>query len=231
MEPGHSDSLVKRMEDWGYYLLPKSHPDSPGYSGLLVAIRDKPTMMHFDPEEIHLRIRDVREEASWVTLSLEPFFHQSTPVCASCVRLHDRIGKETRFFTFGGALRAEMIPGETVYALTSPAPILACTPRLGTVADDLAAETEELIARQEAKWGRDEHGFARQLAYADPLQLYLAVVQTLLQHLESSSAMHQQYEALHHTLRLEKEWLIANDEWPVRPVSLDEVLPPPAEAR
>jgi hypothetical protein len=33
-------SLLGLMKDWGYYLLPRSHPDSPGYSGLLVAIRE-----------------------------------------------------------------------------------------------------------------------------------------------------------------------------------------------
>jgi hypothetical protein len=40
------------MENQGYYLLPKFHPHSPGYTGLLVAIRERPTGMHFDPESI-----------------------------------------------------------------------------------------------------------------------------------------------------------------------------------
>jgi hypothetical protein len=32
-------SVLELMKNWGYYQLAKPHPDSPGYSGLLVAIR------------------------------------------------------------------------------------------------------------------------------------------------------------------------------------------------
>ena len=58
------------MENWGYYLLPKSHWNSPGYTGLLVAIRADPSRMHYDPQSIRLRLRDKHGEATWMTFGL-----------------------------------------------------------------------------------------------------------------------------------------------------------------
>jgi hypothetical protein len=45
-------SLLRQVAGWGYYLLPRSHPHSPGHPGLLIAIRQKPTEKHFDPQSI-----------------------------------------------------------------------------------------------------------------------------------------------------------------------------------
>jgi hypothetical protein len=66
-------SILHRMEHWGYYLLPKSHRESPGYTGLLVAIRETPTREHFDPESIRLRIIEEGKETSWATFRSDLF--------------------------------------------------------------------------------------------------------------------------------------------------------------
>jgi hypothetical protein len=157
-------SVLELMKDWGYYPLAKPHPDSPGYSGLLVAIRKEPTSKHFDVQMLRLRLRDEHGRAksrAFIWLSpLEGTGH----VCPGAVTLEDRSGKQVDFFTFGGALETTSGPGEIVYSLRSPAPVLELTTPEETVPDQLAIETEELLGRIGVKWGEDEEGFNQRLA-------------------------------------------------------------------
>ncbi|MDH4138431.1 MAG: hypothetical protein OEW09_17190, partial [Anaerolineae bacterium] len=142
-------SILQVMENWGYYLLPKPYPHSPGYTGLLVAIRKIPTEKHFDPQTIRLRLRDKYDQAKWTTLWLhspqELPIKASVHVCPGEVMLRDRTDKRVDFFVFGGSLEAVSVPGETVYSLRSPAPILWLTDDPETVPDQLASETQVLI--------------------------------------------------------------------------------------
>jgi hypothetical protein len=161
-------SILHLMENWGYYFLPKSHPDSPGFTGLLVAIRKQPTEKHFDPQAMRLRLRDKYNEAKWTTLGLhsplELPIKASIHVCPGEAMLRDRTDKRVNFFVFGGSLEAVSVPDETVYSLRSPAPILKLTDDRESVPDQLAAETEALIGELEVRSGSDEEGFARRLA-------------------------------------------------------------------
>lgn len=100
-----TEAIAEYMVGWGYRTLPKHHMDSPGYSGLVVAIRPELTLQHFDPQRISLTIQDEGGEATQRTLSwLTPggdFFR----VCAGTIALRDRHGRAAEFFTFGGRLQ------------------------------------------------------------------------------------------------------------------------------
>jgi hypothetical protein len=217
--------LLQQMEHWGYYLLPKSHPDSLGYTGLLVAIREKPTGMHFDPVTLHLRLRQ-DEQARWGTLGLESAVEKSTFVCPGRVILRDRKLKEVEFFTFGGSLEALSVPAESVYSLRSPAPILAVTEMLESPADQFAFDTEVMLARFNAKWGLDEEGFERRLAQVTATQFYLANFHAILQRYEKSRALREQHHHFYHVLLKEKKWLEDANEWPSVPPMLETLLSP-----
>lgn len=97
-------SPLELMQNWGYYLLPKSHRDSPGYAGLLVAIRQQPTGEHFDPRRLHLRLRDVKGIVEWRTLDWLTPLEASAHACPGRLILRDRFDKSVEFFTFGGSL-------------------------------------------------------------------------------------------------------------------------------
>ena len=220
-------SVLELMRNWGYYLLPKPHDDSPGYSGLLVAIRKQPTGQHFDPQTIHLCLRDEKGIARWRAPSwIMPLKEPARRVCPGRVILRDRHDKSVEFFTFGGSLEVTSGPGEFIYALRSPAPILELTAQQETAPDLLAFETESLIGEMEAKWGRDEEGFHQRLAGLDPLQFYLASLQSILLHYERAQALEKTYHAFHERLLQEKAWLVAQDLWPTEPRTLDEMLAP-----
>lgn len=145
-------SVLELMKHWGYFPLPKPHPDSPGYSGLPVAIREQPTGKHFDLQTLHLRLRDEKGLARWRTLSwLSPLQAGTDHACAGLITLRDRSDKRVDFFTFGGTLEETSAPGEIVYALRSPAPVLELTAHDETVPDQLASETELLMGEMEER--------------------------------------------------------------------------------
>jgi hypothetical protein len=224
-------SILQFMEKWGYYLLPKSHPDGPGYTGLLVAIRKQPTEKHFDPQTMRLRLRDKHNEATWTTLGLhspvELPIEASLHACPGEVILRDRTDKRVNFFIFGGSLEAVSVPGETAYSLRSPAPILQLTDDPESVPDQLASETEALIGELRVRWGSDEKGFDRRLAQVDPFQFYLATLQAILSRYERDhhtleEAFHEFYLALRH----EKGRLMERGQWPATLPTLGELLAP-----
>lgn len=218
----NEQSIFHRMEQWGFFLLPKSHPKSPGYTGLLVAIRKEPTEMHFDPASLHVRLSQ-KELAVWNTLGLRPASKKSVPVCPGRVILLDHKGKETEFFTFGGSLEALAVPGETVYSLRSPAPILTVTSALESAADQFTFETEDMLARYAAQWGLNQEGFDRRLARVDAAEFYFASLQAILLRLEQSRTLREVYHHLYCVLIKEKKWLEDTNQWPFMLISLDEL--------
>ncbi len=226
-------SILQVMANWGYYLLPKPHPQSPGYTGLLVAIRKEPTGKHFDPQSMRVWLRllhDEHEEVRWTTLWIdspkELPIRGSIHVCPGRVVLRDRRDKRVSFFVFGGSLEAVSVSGETVYSLRSPAPILQISENLESVPDQLAFGTEELMGELQVKWGLDEEGFARRQAQVDPFQFYLAALHSILARYDQDRALQETFHEFHLALRNEKKWLMERGKWPTTPPKLEELLAP-----
>jgi hypothetical protein len=117
------------VRDLGYQLLPRTHRDSPGGSGLVVALRKEPTGKHFDPKAIRVRLRDVHGVAKQRSLSLLSQAPDSDRVCPGRVILTDRMDKRVEFFTFGGSLQVISAPDAQVYALRSSAPFSNWSPK------------------------------------------------------------------------------------------------------
>lgn len=219
-------SLLELMQHWGYYLLPKSHRDSPGYTGLLVAIEQQPTGKHFAPHRLRLRLQDAKGVVKWRTLDWFTLLEASAHACPGRLILRDRSDKSVEFFTFGGSLEVISGPDKTVYSLHSPAPILELTDRSETVPNQLAAETESLMGEIEVRWGSNEEGFNRRLTEVAPLRFYLASLQSILLHYERAQALEQAYHEFYDALRQEREWLVAEGLWPTSPPVLEDLLAP-----
>ncbi len=218
-------SLLELMRDWGYYLLPQSHHDSPGYTGMLVAIREQPTGKHFDPKALYLPLRD-EGVAKWTKLRWSSPPTDSNHVCPGRVILSDRVDKLVEFFTFGGSLEVASGAGEMVCSLRSPAPVLELIAQQETIPDQLASETEALMGKIKAKWKLGDKGFNRRLAEVDPLQFYLATLQSILLQYERSPTLEEIYHKCRDALLREKEWLVAKDLWPTNPPRLEHLLAP-----
>jgi len=219
-------NFLQKMENWGYYLLPKFHPNSPGYTGLLVAIRETPTKQHFDPELIHLRLSDEDGLVRSVTLKLKPSFSRPSHICPGRVVLYDRKDKRVHFYTFGGSLETISVPNETVYFLHSPGSILEITSDLRSVPDQLAFEVEALLGECQAKWGSNDNGFACRLAQIDPLQFYQTSLQTILTRYQQYRALRRSHLEFYSSLLKEKEWLAQAGQWPVTLSLLEDLFDP-----
>ena len=220
-------SLLRQVSNWGYYLLPRSHPHSPGHPGLLIAIRQTPTEMHFDPETVQLHLCGSDGSSEAVTLTLTSSLHGSSRVCPGMVILHDRVDKRADFFVFGGSLEASFSPGETVYSLYSTAPILPVTEDGQGFSDQLAFETQAMIGRLQAGWGAYDKAFEQRLAQVDPVELYLACLQSIWQRYEKAPALRHSFPRFYADLAQERQWLAQAQQWPAHPVGLDDLLAPP----
>ncbi len=223
-------SLFNLMRDWGFYLLPKSHQDSPGYQGLIVAIREKPSQSHFNPEVVRLQIGlSGAPGQKWETLRLNPLFHGNRPMYPGFITLLDNAGRQQQFFTFGGSIEVTQQDGETIYLLRSPAPILLIgnpVIEVEEVSEAFAEGFHTMLAQAHAWWKLDDQGFADRLMQTDPMQLYLACVSDLLAKYESNVEMGRHAHGFVRQLTSERQWLQESGRWPLYTPSVKTLLSP-----
>lgn len=149
----------------------------------------------------------------------------SRVICPGPIAIQGRSGQRATFFVFGGSLEArDENANEKVYSLRSSAPVLELTSEKSTTADQLTAEVEALWARLQISWNLDDEAFWRQLTKIDSFRLFVATIQTVLDHDKQIPDLHtsQQRQALHHALQQEKSWLQETGRWPEPAPSLAE---------
>jgi hypothetical protein len=122
--PAAAASLLANL---GFRLVPPDRSPSAGWH-LLVALRERPSFRHFDPELVSYYAPAGRG-AELVTLRRTPSGVPGPDADAVALWGHvhviDRIPVENRFLTFGGRIRvAEIDSCLTVVDLASPAPIV-----------------------------------------------------------------------------------------------------------
>ena len=99
--------------------------DPPDDGHLVVALREAPTLRHFDPESLSF-YGPAGDGAALVSVGrLRPGEVREHPVLWGHVHVVDRVPVENRFLTFGGTLRMAGLPGGLTLAyLRSPAPVV-----------------------------------------------------------------------------------------------------------
>ncbi len=172
-----------RLADLGFLAGPDL-PDRPGPAFLLVALRDRPTLRHYDPERVEFwvteRGRGVRRSLLRTTrLPLDEEFSWGM------IRLYDRLGITNEYLGFGGHLSAAEVDGATIAVFTSPAPMLRRGGHSqiwdeGT--DELAAFFARLVAAVDV-----QPALEASIADADPLVRYAAFVSHLVRRYRSSA--------------------------------------------
>ena len=100
-----------RLADWGF-LAHADLPDGEGDAYLLVALRDRPTYRHFDPERIDLWVtrsgRGTRLQIDRSTPRPRPAFSWGT------IAIVDRLGVSNEYVVFGGRLTSSHVNGMSV---------------------------------------------------------------------------------------------------------------------
>ena len=178
-------SAVTMLTDLGFLARPDL-PDRPGPAYLLVALRDAPTLRHYDPEAVEYWIseggRGVRQ-----TLTRETRLPIDSEFSWGLIRIVDRLHVTNEYLTFGGRLTADAIDGVVIAVFTSPAPLLrrgGHSQGWDRGADNLGAYFARLMVPVDYA-----AGFERRVARADPISRYAAFLADTMARYRASSVL------------------------------------------
>jgi hypothetical protein len=163
-------SAAPALADLGF-IASSDPPDRPGPAYLLVAIREKPTLLHYDPESIDYWVSEGGRGTAR-TLTRETRLPIETDFSWGLIRIVDRLLVTNAYLAFGGRLSAAVVDGAVVSVFTSPAPLLrrgGHSQGWDQGADSVGAFFSRfLLAVDYAP------GFEARVARADPLTRYAA---------------------------------------------------------
>ncbi len=137
---------AQRLARLGFLVINGSSPATPGGAQLIVALRDQPTLEHFDPEIVqHWDAQRGKGKIVDVTRATPLPVHR--PFSWGTIRATDRLEVYNSFLTFGGDLVADRVDAhQVVCVFRSPAPIVRWTGHSQDV-DPLAGEIGAFFAR------------------------------------------------------------------------------------
>jgi hypothetical protein len=201
-DPIAPTDAARHLADWGFL----AHPDLPDTAGdayLLVALRDKPTLRHFDPERVEVWVsrgsRGERLEISRVTHGSESAFSWGP------IEIVDRFGISNEYVSFGGHLTIAEVGDMTVVILVSSAPILrrgGHSQGWDEAAVDLAAFFGRVMIAIDY-----QPGFEARMAEATPLARYGAFIADTIARYRDAPALRAMHPALWALLGAEDERL------------------------
>ena len=187
-----------QLADWGF-VAHADLPDGAGDAYLLVALRDRPTLRHFDPERIELWVtrggRGTPLEITRSTPELDLQFSWGT------IAIIDRLSVSNEYVVFGGRLTSSRVNGMTVVTFVSPVPILrrgGHSQGWDEAAVDLAAFFGRVMIAVDYV-----PGFEAQMSAADPIARYAAFLTDSLARYEAAPALRQEHPTLWTLLRSE----------------------------
>jgi hypothetical protein len=115
-------AAAERLADLGFLAGPDL-PDRPGPAFLLVALRETPTMRHYDPERVEYWMSS-HDRGTRATLTRDTPMPLDTEFSWGLIRLVDRVPVTNEYLTFGGHLSVAPVDDASVAVFTSPAPLL-----------------------------------------------------------------------------------------------------------
>jgi hypothetical protein len=185
----HSGPLVSSdanelLANLGFLLVPGAPLDH-GPSYLLIALRPRPTLAHFDPERIECWAVERGNAANAV---LEwPLAPGSSAFSWGTIRIVDRLRAENRFISFGGTLTVSRDLDVHAALFRSDAPILALGGHSGS-ADPIAVHVAAFLARLRGAAGYDSPA-KRAADELTPIGLYAAFLSKALEVYEGEQSV------------------------------------------
>jgi hypothetical protein len=196
-------SAAESLADLGFLASPDL-PDRPGPAFLLVALRETPTLLHFDPEAITYWVSE-GDRGVLRTLTRQTPLPIDGDFAWGLIRITDRLHVTNEYLTFGGRLRAAAIGGVVIAVFTSPVPILrrgGHSQAWDPGADNLGAYFARLMVPVDYT-----PGFERRVARADPTTRYAAFIADAMDRCRTSPALRAGQPRLWSLLRTEERRL------------------------
>jgi hypothetical protein len=163
---------ARRLAPWGFLADPDL-PDRPGPASLVVALRERPTLRHYDPEVVEFwATHDGR--GAHETITRDTALPLAARVSWGPIRILDRLNETNAYLGFGGRCDADRIDGAVIVAFTSSAPILrrgGHSQGWDEGADAVGAFFGRLLVTVDYV-----PGFEERLAEATPLARYAAFI-------------------------------------------------------
>jgi hypothetical protein len=200
---GAADSLA----DLGFLANP-DFPDRPGPAYLLVAMRESPTLRHYDPEAVEYWVsaggRGVRR-----TLTRSSRLPIDTEFSWGLIRIVDRLKVTNEYLTFGGRLFVGLVDGAVLAVFTSPAPIFrrgGHSQAWDQGADSLGAFFSRFLLAVDYV-----PGFEALAADADPVTRFAAFVADTMDRYRASPMLRSEQPDLRRLLDAEERRLRTSD--------------------
>ncbi len=163
---------ARHVAQLGFLNVNGTAPQAPGGANLVVALRERPTLEHFDPERVeHWMAAAGRGRPGEITRKTP--LPVERPFAWGTIRVVDRLDVFNSFLTFGGTVRAvEWEATTTLVVLSSHAPILRSSGHSQAV-DLSTGEVGAFFARMMIPIDFTP-GAEQQIASADPMTVYAA---------------------------------------------------------
>jgi hypothetical protein len=211
--PLHLDpaSAAPLMADLGFRAS-SDLPDRPGPAFLMVALREAPTLHHYDPESVEYWVteagRGVRR-----SLTRETRLPIDTDFSWGMIRIVDRLHVTNEYLTFGGRLSAARVDDVVIAAFVSPAPLLrrgGHSQGWDRGADSLGAYLGRFLRAVDYA-----PGFEDRAARADPVTRYAAFLVDAMDRYRASTLLRVEQPELWNLLQVEERRLRADHpvEW------------------
>jgi hypothetical protein len=172
---------AQRLAPWGFLADPDL-PDRPGPASLILALRDRPTLRHYDPEVVEFwSTEDGRGAHETITRTTR--VPLTIGVSWGEIRILDRLGESNGYFSFGGRCDADLLDDTLIVAFTSSAPILrrgGHSQGWDDGADAVGAFFGRLLVTVDYV-----PGFEERLAQSTPLARYAAFIRDEVAHQHS----------------------------------------------
>lgn len=182
-------------------------PDRPGPAYLVVALRDVPSLRHYDPEAVEYWVSD-GGRGVLRSLTHETALPVDTEFSWGLIRIVDRLRVTNEYLTFGGRLSAARVDGVVIAIFSSPAPLL----RRGGHSQmwDRGAESVGAFLGRVLLAVDYAPGFEARMTSADPVTRYAAFVSDTLARYRSSALLRLEEPELWTLLLAEERRLKAN---------------------
>jgi hypothetical protein len=185
---------AERLARLGFVVVGGSHPEETGTAQLLVALRSRPTLEHFDPELVeHWAVVGGRGRMLEITRAT-PTPHRGA-FSWGTIRVVDRVEAFNSFLGFGGDVTVEGLDGgTTIVVFESPAPIVRSTGHSQSV-DPLTGEVGAFFARIKVPIDFSP-GAEQRIAALSPRALYAAMLAALQRRYARTEALREAHPAI-----------------------------------
>lgn len=194
--PDVAASLLSRLG----FLAVADLPDRPGPGLLLVAIRDRPTLRHFDPERVEFWVADAGRGARR-TIDRSTAMPFAADFEWGLIRIEDRLHVTNEYLGFGGRVEADRVGDAVVVRFVSPAPILRRGGHSQGI-DDGAETLGGWFGRLRSAIDEDP-AIEPRLSGAAPLEVYAAFLAETIEQLNANATIRSVYRDLACLLRAE----------------------------